>query len=130
MPPSNQSEILRQLAEIHKQLGETAANVADFREDLKSHADNTNEYRDMVGQAFANIVTRLGNVERDVKVLKTTMEKTVKPLVTNSSNLKQRIIGFSAAVSLGGMVMGGLFWFLSAGIPAIVNLLKARGHLP
>ena len=129
MPPSTQNEILRQLGEIHSQLGETAANIESFREDLKSHTDNTNEYRDMVGQAFANIVSRLGVLERDVRVLKTTMEKTVKPLATNYSNMRQRIIGFMAAVSLGGMVLGGLYWFVTAGIPMIVAFLKSRGHI-
>lgn len=134
MPETDQTKILLQLleqvGELQKQLGTVTANVVDAREDIKNHTDDTAHYRDLVGQAFANIVTRLGAVEKDVGALKTTMEKTVKPLVTNSANLKQRVIGFMAALSLGAAVVGGLVYIGTQIIPPVMKLADQIQHKP
>jgi chromosome segregation ATPase len=121
-----QDEVLRQLAEIQRRLGETVSTVEALREDLRNNTDDTERHREQVGQALTNTATRLGQMENDVKEVKLTMEKTIKPLVTNYSNTRQRVIGFMSAVSLGGMVIGGLWWFITIGGPALVKLLQAK----
>lgn len=128
MPDTDHTKILLQLleqvGELQQQLGTVTANVIDAREDIKNHTDDTAHYRDLVGQAFANIVTRLGSVEKDVSALKVTMEKTVKPLVTNNANMKQRVIGFMAAISLGAAVLGGLVYLGTQIIPPVIKLVE------
>lgn len=121
-------QLLDQVGELQKQLGAVTANVVDAREDIKNHTEDTAHYRDLVGQAFANIVTRLGVVEKDISVLKNTMEKTVKPLVTNSSNMKQRIIGFMAAVSLGAAVVGGIVFIGTQVLPVAIKFVQELQH--
>lgn len=119
-----QLEILRQLAEIQRHLGQTTSTVEALREELLSQSQDTSAYRNTVEQSLANASTRLGQVEADVKTLKQVMEKTVQPLVSKSNNMQQRVIGFTAAVSLVAAAVSALFWFFGSALPQIIQYLS------
>ena len=121
-----QDEILRQLAEIQRSLGEVVATVEALREDAKNSSNDSEAYRNQVGAALSNTVTRLGNVENDIKEVKTTMEKTIKPLIINHTNWQQRVIGFTAAVSMFGFFLAGIWWLFTVGGPAIMKYLSVK----
>ncbi len=119
-----QLEILRQLAEIQRHLGQTTSTVEALREDLLSQSQGTEAYRAIVERSLANASTRLGQVETDVKTLKQVMEKTVQPLVQKSNNWQQRALGFTAAVSLAAAIISAFFWFFGAALPQLVQFLS------
>lgn len=114
-----QDEILRQLADIQRSLGETVASFQAIREDLRTQTDETAEHRERVNSLLANTAQRLGSLEGDVKELKFVVEKTVKPLAETHLNWQQRAIGFAAAFSMVGLVVGGLYWLATNIGPAI-----------
>lgn len=122
MPPSSpQNEILRQLAEIQRLLGETTATVAGMKEDITTHISITGQFRNTVSASVDNIMIRTGQLEDSVKALNMVIEKTVKPLAMGVNNNRQRVIGFMAAWGLVASAAGLVGWLIGSGWETIVK---------
>jgi len=122
--PSVNNEILRQLADIQRSLGEVISDVRSLREDVMTNGSDSTSHRRELRQTLSNILTRVGQTETDITTLKQVVEKTVNPLVEGYSDNKQRVIGFMAAFSMIGAIIAGLIWFLTTGLPEIVKFFS------
>lgn len=126
-PVSAQTEILRQLADIQRQLGSTTALVETIREDIRTQTVESSNHRQHVGSMVDNIVVRVGQLENELRAIKQVVEKTVKPLALGYTNWRQRAIGFAAAISIVGMAGTGLYWVATTGLPWVVKYVQAKG---
>lgn len=124
------AEILRQLAEMQQTLGATTATIEGIREDIQTNTAETMQHRDTIMGNINNALMRIGQLEKDVKNLMHTMDKTVNPLLQGYSNSKQRAIGFLAAWGMFGTGVGFIFWLLTGGFAVLAGLFAKLVQSP
>jgi tetrahydromethanopterin S-methyltransferase subunit B len=123
MPDSPQNEILRQLAEIQRTLGECVGTVRALEEDLQSHVEITASYRDRITASVDNVTERIAHLEQASQIMSQTVEKTLKPLASKAHNFRERVIGFTMAWSIVVAAVSFFAWLVTTGWDNIVKLI-------
>lgn len=124
------AEILRQLAEMQRSLGETSATIEAIREDVATNTHETKTHRDAIVGNINNALHRISQLETNVQILMQTMEKTVNPLINGYRDSRQRIIGFLAAWGLVASGIGLLFWLVTGGFSVIASIVSRAVQAP
>ena len=112
-----------QLAEIQRSLGSIEETVAALKERQEDEMHDSAHFHNDITSKVTNALERIGRLEDDVKVLKSVIEKTVKPLAAGAGNMRQRIIGFMAAMSLVGAAGASIVWAASTIWPYISRIM-------
>lgn len=127
---SDQEAVLAQLGEIQRSVGMLIGTLEAVKEDVRNQADDSIDYREHITSTLNNALNRIAALETGVKEVKLEISKTVRPLVRNNYNWQQRVIGFTAAVSLAGVGVSGLFWLLTGGLDLLIKLIAGLRGAP
>lgn len=117
-----QDQVLEQLADIQRTLGEVVATGQGLKEEVRNQGDASSVYRDLTTTSLQNAFTRIGALEHEVKALRSTIEKTILPLTRESANVKQRVIGFVSAWAMVAGLASALFWFVTQGWAELMKM--------
>lgn len=117
-----QDQILSQLAEIQRTLGTVEGAIHNLEENVTTQGTDSTTYREVLTSGLNNALTRIGTMESEIKSIKSTIEKTLKPLATGHMNMRQRVIGFVSAWSLFAAGVGILFWLFTTGFGELAKV--------
>lgn len=90
-----QDQILAELAEIQRTLGTVEGAIHSLEENVSTQGTTSDQYREAITSGLNNALLRIAAIENEVKSIKSTIEKTLKPLATGAVNMRQRIMAFS-----------------------------------